>query len=90
MLENGANILTEEKLDFPRRLLVWGNLGLLSWLFLAFFSVLFYNLLYGWLYLLAVAAINAKLAQAVLEGWRGHSSEKDMLRRKVSATGLDW
>lgn len=49
--------MTEEKLDFTRRLLVWGNLGLLAWVFLAFFSLLFYNQLYGWLYLLAVAFI---------------------------------
>ena len=49
--------MTEEKLDFTRRLLVWGNLGLLAWVLLAFFSLLFYNQLYGWLYLLAVAFI---------------------------------
>lgn len=47
--------MTEEKLDFPRRLLVWGNLGLLAWIFLAFTSVLFYNFLYGWLYLILLA-----------------------------------
>ena len=47
--------MTEEKLDFTRRLLVWGNLGLLAWVFLAFFSVLFYNFLYGWLYLVLLA-----------------------------------
>jgi len=47
--------LTEEKLDFTRRLLVWGNIGLLAWVFLAFFSVLFYNFLYGWLYLVFLA-----------------------------------
>jgi hypothetical protein len=55
--ENGANNLTEEKLDFTRRLLVWGNLGLLAWVFLAFFSLLFYNQIYAWLYLLAAAFI---------------------------------
>ncbi len=49
--------MTEEKLDFTRRLLVWGNLGLLAWIFLAFFSVLFYNFLYGWLYLVLLAFI---------------------------------
>jgi hypothetical protein len=47
--------LTEEKLDFNRRLLVWGNLALLAWVFLAFFSVLLYNWLYGWVYLLSLA-----------------------------------
>jgi hypothetical protein len=49
--------LSEEKLDFTRRLLVWGNLALLAWIFLAFFSVLFYNFLYGWLYLILLAFI---------------------------------
>ena len=34
-----------------------GNLGLLAWIFLAFFSVLFYNFLYGWLYLVLLAFI---------------------------------
>ncbi len=49
--------MTEEKLDFTRGLLVWGNLGLLAWVFLSFFSVLFYNFLYGWLYLVFLAFI---------------------------------
>jgi hypothetical protein len=49
--------LTEEKLDLTRRLIVWGNLSLLAWVFLAFFSVLLYNWLYGWLYLIALAVI---------------------------------
>ena len=49
--------MTEEKLDFTRRLLVWGNLGLLAWIFLAFFSVLFYNFLYGWLYIVLLVFI---------------------------------
>jgi len=47
--------LAEEKLDFSRRLLVWGNLALLGWVFLSFFSVLFYNFLYGWVYLVFLA-----------------------------------
>ena len=47
--------MTEEKLDFTRRLLVLGNLGLLAWIFLAAFSVLFYNFIYGWLYLVFLA-----------------------------------
>ena len=47
--------MTEEKLDFTRRLLVLGNLGLLAWVFLASFSVLFYNFIYGWLYLVFLA-----------------------------------
>ena len=49
--------MTEEKLDFSRRLLVLGNLALLAWIFLSFVSVLFYNLLYGWLYLVLLAVI---------------------------------
>jgi hypothetical protein len=42
----------EEKLVFTRRFLVLGNLGLLAWIFLASTSVLFYNQVYGWLYLI--------------------------------------
>lgn len=40
-----------EKLGFTRRFLVLGNLGLLAWMFLASASVLFFNPVYGWLYL---------------------------------------
>jgi hypothetical protein len=47
--------LTEEKLDFTRRLLIWGNLALPTWIFLAFLNVFFYNWLYGYLYLLLLA-----------------------------------
>jgi hypothetical protein len=47
--------LTEEKLEFNRKFLVGGNLGLLAWVFLAFFSVLFYNQIAGWIYLLLLA-----------------------------------
>ncbi len=47
--------MTQEKLDFTRRLLVLGNLGLFGWVFLAFFSVLFYNFIYSWLYLVFLA-----------------------------------
>jgi hypothetical protein len=49
--------VTEEKLDFTRPLLVLGNLGLLVWVFLAFFGVLFYNQIYGLLYLLLEAIV---------------------------------
>ena len=49
--------MTEEKLMFSRSLLVFGNLGLLAWVFLAFFGVLFYNQIYGWAYLLLEAII---------------------------------
>jgi hypothetical protein len=49
--------MTEEKLVFTRILLVGGNILLLTWVFLSFFSILFYNLLYGWLYLVFLAFI---------------------------------
>ncbi len=45
----------EEKLYSRKRFLVLGNLGLLAWIFLASFCVLFYNQLYGWIYLLFLA-----------------------------------
>ena len=47
--------MAEEKLEFTRPLLVLGNLGLLAWIFLAFFGILFYNQIYGWLYLVVEA-----------------------------------
>ena len=34
-----------------------GNLGLLAWVFLAFLGVLFYNIIYGWLYLFVLLII---------------------------------
>lgn len=43
--------MAEEKLAFTRRLVVLGNLGLLAWILLAALNVLFYNYLWGWLYL---------------------------------------
>jgi hypothetical protein len=49
--------LTEEKVEFTRPLLIFGNLGLLAWIFLAFFGIFFYNQVYGWLYLLIEATI---------------------------------
>ena len=82
--------MTEEKLEVSRPLLILGNLALLGWIFLAFFSVFFYNPLYGWIYLVALAFIiyailrrlgcnsvtGARRARAVLEGWQAHSSER--------------
>ena len=56
-MEKGAKNLTEEKSEFTRPLLVLGNLGLLAWVFLAFFGILFYNQIYGWLYLLLEAIV---------------------------------
>ena len=49
--------MTEEKIEFTRRLLVLGNLGLLAWIFLAFFAVLFYSQIYGWGYLILEAIV---------------------------------
>lgn len=47
-------VVSEEKLQFTRRLVVLGNLGLLAWLFIAALNVLFYNYLWGWLYLVVL------------------------------------
>jgi len=49
--------MTEEKLEFSRRLLILGNLGLLAWFSLAFFAVFFYNEIYCWLYLISEAIV---------------------------------
>ena len=48
--------LSEEKLQFTRPFLIWGNLALLAWVFLAFFAMWFYNQIYGWLLLVFTAA----------------------------------
>ncbi len=47
--------LSEGKLAFSRRFLILGNLGLIAWIFLASFCVIFYNQLYGWIYLAFLA-----------------------------------
>jgi hypothetical protein len=49
--------LAKEKLEFTRQFNILGNLVLLAWVFLAFFGVLFYSLIYGWLYLIVEAAV---------------------------------
>ena len=38
-------------------MLILGNLALLAWGFLAFFSVLFYTLIYSWLYLIFTVVV---------------------------------
>ena len=48
----GLEAVGAEKLVFTRRFLVLGNIGLLVWIFLASASVLFFNPVYGWLYLI--------------------------------------
>jgi hypothetical protein len=50
-----GDALGEEKLYFRKRFLVLGNLGLLTWIFLASFCVIFFNQLYGWIYLVFLA-----------------------------------
>jgi hypothetical protein len=49
--------LSEEKLEFTRGFIILANVGLLAWVFLAFLGVLFYNVFYGWLYLLIELAL---------------------------------
>ncbi len=48
--------MSEEKLEFTRPFLVYGNLAVLAWVFLAFFATWFYNQVYGWLLLVLTAA----------------------------------
>ena len=48
--------MSEEKLEFTRPFLIWGNLALLAWVFLSFFGMWFYNQIYGWLLLIFTAA----------------------------------
>ena len=48
--------MSEEKLDFTRPFLIYGNLALLAWMFLAFFAVWLYNPIYSYLLLLFTAA----------------------------------
>ena len=49
--------MTNEKLEFTHTLIIIGNFGLLAWLFLAFFGVVFYNIIYGWIFLVVAAAL---------------------------------
>jgi hypothetical protein len=49
--------LTEEKLAFTRQLLVLGNLALLAWVLLGFYSVFEINQLYGYVYILGTGAL---------------------------------
>lgn len=48
--------MSEEKLEFTQPLLIYGNLALLSWVFLAFAATWFYSQVYSWLFLLFTAA----------------------------------
>ncbi|MGA3112101.1 MAG: hypothetical protein ABSE15_08735 [Candidatus Bathyarchaeia archaeon] len=49
--------MSEEKLEFTRRLIILGNLALIAWVFVAFFSVLFFTIIYSWLYLILDAVV---------------------------------
>jgi hypothetical protein len=49
--------LSEEKLAFTRQLLVLGNLALFAWVLLGFYSFFEINQLYGYVYILGVAAL---------------------------------
>ena len=49
--------MSEEKLEFSRSLLIYGNLALLAWMLLSFLSVWLYNDVYGYLLLLFDAFI---------------------------------
>ena len=48
--------MSEEKIDFTRPFLIYGNLALLAWVFLAFLGAWFYNQILGWLLLVFTAA----------------------------------
>jgi hypothetical protein len=48
--------LSEEKLEFKRPFLIYGNLALLAWILLAFATFVLYNQLYGWLFLMFTSA----------------------------------
>ena len=49
--------MSDEKLDFTRKFIIWGNLALLVWVLLAFIGVLFYTPLYSFLYLIVDAIV---------------------------------
>jgi hypothetical protein len=49
--------MSDEKLDFTRKFIIWGNLALLAWVLLAFVGVLFYTPLYSFLYLIVDAIV---------------------------------
>jgi hypothetical protein len=53
---SGVKPLSEQKLEFTRPFLIWGNLALLAWVFLAFFGMWLYSQIYGWLLLIFTAA----------------------------------
>jgi hypothetical protein len=48
--------VSSPKFDFPRTLVITGNLAILGWVLLASLSFMFVNQLYGWLFLLFAAA----------------------------------
>jgi hypothetical protein len=48
--------LSEEKLEFTKSFLIYGNLALLGWVLLAFLGMWLYNQVYGYLLLVFTAA----------------------------------
>jgi len=48
--------LSEEKIEFTRPFLIYGNLTLLAWVLLAFLGTWLYNQILGWLLLVFTAA----------------------------------
>jgi hypothetical protein len=51
-----ANVLSEEKLEFTKSFLIYGNLALLGWVLLAFLGMWLYTQVYGYLLLVFTAA----------------------------------
>jgi hypothetical protein len=49
--------MSDEKLEFTRQFVLWGNLALLAWVLLAFVGVYFYTPLYSLLYLIVDAIV---------------------------------
>jgi len=47
--------VSSAKFDFPRNLVVLGNLAILGWILLAFFTVRFVDQLFAWVFLLFTA-----------------------------------
>ncbi len=48
--------MSEDKLEFKRPFLIYGNLALVAWIFLSFGALVLYNQLYGWLFLMFTSA----------------------------------
>lgn len=62
LIKKGAKQLTEEKLDFSRNLLVFGNLAVLGWILLAFLGLWVYSQIGG----LVMLVFNSFLVYGIL------------------------